>query len=225
MPTIVAFLSQKGGVGKSTLARSLAVVGTEVGLRVRLADLDPQQRTLVRWVSAREESGLEPAVDVVATDIPIVALTSGQDVDLLVLDLPGQLNDSFAAVAASAQLIVQPTSPSIDDLHPAILVFNALQRVRIPRDRMVFALCRVLSEKEAETTRNYLHEQGFTVLRSAIHERAAYREALNLGRALSETRQQSLNASAREMMLDLLNRALTATTTRKQPERRSRRKA
>ena len=225
MPTIVAFLSQKGGVGKSTLARSLAVVGTEVGLRVRLADLDPQQRTLVRWVSAREKSGIEPAVDVVAIDSPHVALTSGRDVDLLVLDLPRQLNDSFAAVAAGAQLIVQPTSPSIDDLHPAILGFNALQRVRIPRDRMAFALCRVLGEKEAEITRNYLHEQGFAVLRSAIHERAAYRDALNLGRALSETRQQSLNASAREMMLDLLNRALTATTIRKPPERRSRRKA
>jgi chromosome partitioning protein len=224
VPAIVAFLSQKGGVGKSTLARSLAVVGTEVGLRVRLADLDPQQRTLLRWVGAREKSGTKPVVNVAAFDSPQVALTSGQDVDLLVLDLPGQLSDSFAVVAASAQLIVQPTSPSIDDLHPAILVFNALQRVQIPRDRLAFALCRVLSEKEAETTRDYLHEQGYNVLRNAIHERAAYRDALNLGRALSETRQQSLNSSAREMMLDLLNRALTATTARKQPERRSRRK-
>jgi chromosome partitioning protein len=225
MPTIVAFLSQKGGVGKSTLARSLAVVGTEVGLRVRLADLDPQQRTLLRWVTAREKVGTKPIIDVAALDSPHVALTSGQDVDLLVLDLPGQLNDSFAAVAASAQLIVQPTSPSIDDLHPGILVFNALQRVHIPRDRMAFALCRVLSEKEAEATRDYLHKQGYSVLRNAIHERAAYRDALNLGRALSETKQQSLNASAREMMLDLLNRALTATATKKQPERRARRKA
>lgn len=224
VPAIVAFLSQKGGVGKSTLARSLAVVGTEVGLKVRLADLDPQQRTLLRWVGAREKSGTKPVVNVAAFDSPQVALTSGQDVDLLVLDLPGQLSDSFAVVAASAQLIVQPTSPSIDDLHPAILVFNALQRVQIPRDRLAFALCRVLSEKEAETTRDYLHEQGYNVLRNAIHERAAYRDALNLGRALSETRQQSLNSSAREMMLDLLNRALTATTARKQPERRSRRK-
>jgi chromosome partitioning protein len=225
MPTIVAFLSQKGGVGKSTLARSLAVVGTEVGLKVRLVDLDPQQRTLLRWHSAREKAGIKPVVDVVAIDSPQAALTSGQDVDLLVLDLPGQLNDSFATVAAWAQLIVQPTSPSIDDLHPGILVFNALQRVRIPRDRMAFALCRVLSEKEAETTRDYLQEQGHNILRSSIHERAAYRDALNLGRALSETRQQSLNASAREMMLDLLNRALTATTTRKQSERRGRRRA
>ena len=227
MPTIVAFLSQKGGVGKSTLARTLAVVAEGVGLRVRLADLDPQQRTLLRWLSAREKAGVKPVVDVAAVDNPLVALTCGQDVDLLVLDLPGQLNDSFAAVASSAQLVVQPTSPSIDDLHPGLLVFNALQRVRIPRERMAFALCRVLSDKEAESTRDYLHAQGYAVLRNAIHERAAYRDALNLGRALSETRQPALNACAREMMLDLLNRALTVTATaaKKQPERRSRRKA
>jgi len=218
MPTIVAFVSQKGGVGKSTLARSLAVVGTEVGLRVRLADLDPQQRTLVRWACAREKSRVEPVMDVAAVDGAQVALGIGQDVDLLVLDLPGQLDDSFAEVAARAQLIVQPTSPSIDDLHPALLVFDALKRVQVPPERMAFALCRVLGEREAETTRNYLHDRGYAVLRSAIHERAAYRSALNLGRALSETRQQSLNAAAREMMLDLLDRALSATAALESPE-------
>lgn len=218
MPTIVAFVSQKGGVGKSTLARSLAVIGAEVGLRVRLADLDPQQRTLVRWACARAQSRVEPAVDVAAADSPQVALNSRQGADLLVLDLPGQLDDSFVEVAAGAQLIVQPTSPSIDDLHPALLVFDALKRVQVPPERMAFALCRVLGDREAETTRSYLHERGHTVLRSAIHERAAYRNALNLGRALSETRQQSLNAAAREMMLDLLDRALSATTAQACPK-------
>jgi chromosome partitioning protein len=229
MPAIVAFLSQKGGVGKSTLSRSLAVVGMDVGLRVMLADLDPQQRTLLRWANARSQHGVEPAVEVAAFDHPEDALGSGRETDLLVLDLPGQLNDSFAGVAANAQLVVQPTSPSIDDLHPGVLVFQALRRVHIPRERLAFALCRVLADKEAEATRNFLQEQGYTVLRNALHERAAYREALNLGRALSETRQATLNASAREMMLDLLERALTASTAnstvKKHPERRSRRKA
>jgi chromosome partitioning protein len=208
MPTIVAFVSQKGGVGKSTLARSLAVVGVEVGLRVRLADLDPQQRTLVRWACAREQSRVAPAVEVTAIDSARVALSNGRDVDLLVLDLPGQLDNSFVEVAAGAQLIVQPTSPSIDDLHPALLVFDALKRVQAPPERMAFALCRVLGEREAETTRDYLRGRGYTVLRSAIH-----------GRALSETRQQSLNTAAREMMLDLLDRALSATAALEVPAR------
>lgn len=224
MPTVVAFLSQKGGVGKSTMARSLAVVAADAGLRVTVADLDPQQRTLLRWLTAREQYGIEPAVDVTAFDSAQDALIGSQDADLLILDMPGQLTNQIAGVAGSVQLIVQPTSPSIDDLHPSLLVFQALQRVQIPRDRLAFALCRVLGDKEAEATRDYLENQGYAVLRGAIQERLAYRDALNLGRALSETRQQPLNSTARVMMLDLLNRALTMAIA-KPPTRRGRRKA
>jgi chromosome partitioning protein len=78
--------------------------------------------------------------------------------------MPGQLTNQIAGIAGSVQLIVQPTSPSVDDLHPSMLVFQALQRVRIPRDRPAFALCRVLGEKEAEATRDYLEKEGYTVL-------------------------------------------------------------
>ena len=42
MPVVVAFISQKGGVGKSTLARALGAVAASAGLKVRLADLDAQ---------------------------------------------------------------------------------------------------------------------------------------------------------------------------------------
>ena len=162
MPAVVAFLSQKGGVGKSTLARSLAVVGASVGLKVTLADLDSQQRTSMRWLNARRQFQVEPSVEVAHYDSPQDALSAESDADLLVLDMPGQLSNAIVDVAKDVQLIVQPTSPSVDDLHPSLLVFQALQRVRIPRDRLAFALCRVLGDKEAEATRDYLEEQGYS---------------------------------------------------------------
>jgi len=45
MTTIIAFISQKGGVGKSTLARALAREASHQKLSVLLADCDPQQAT------------------------------------------------------------------------------------------------------------------------------------------------------------------------------------
>jgi chromosome partitioning protein len=49
MGVVVAFVSQKGGVGKSTLARALAREAAFGGLSVKVADLDMQQGTLVNW--------------------------------------------------------------------------------------------------------------------------------------------------------------------------------
>ncbi|CAG8504515.1 9728_t:CDS:2 [Ambispora gerdemannii] len=42
---IIAFISQKGGVGKSTLAQALAVETTRQKIKTLLADCDPQQAT------------------------------------------------------------------------------------------------------------------------------------------------------------------------------------
>ena len=43
--TIIAFISQKGGGGKSTLARCLAVELTKQKQKTLLVDLDIQQKT------------------------------------------------------------------------------------------------------------------------------------------------------------------------------------
>jgi len=43
--TIIAFISQKGGVGKSTLTQALAVEAKKQKLSVLLADCDSQQGT------------------------------------------------------------------------------------------------------------------------------------------------------------------------------------
>ena len=43
--TIIAFISQKGGVGKSTLSRAVATEAQKQKIKVFLADCDPQQQT------------------------------------------------------------------------------------------------------------------------------------------------------------------------------------
>jgi chromosome partitioning protein len=209
MPVVVAFLSQKGGVGKSALARSLAVAAERMELRTLLADLDPQQRTLMRWLKTRTDLRLKPALRIQAFESAQQALDAGQGFDLVILDMPGQVNDEVGLVVRNADLVVQPTSPSVDDLHPAVLVFQALEKVGTPRERLMFALCRVLGEKEADATRSYLERHGYSVARGCISERLGYRDALNLGRSLIESRQGNLNNAAQLLLLDLLDNALT----------------
>ena len=49
MAFIISLVSQKGGVGKSTLARLIAREAAIGGLDVKIADLDTQQRTCTNW--------------------------------------------------------------------------------------------------------------------------------------------------------------------------------
>ena len=59
----VSFVSQKGGVGKSTLARLFAVGAAHRGLRPLLADFDLEQLTCVEWNAIRLQNEVEPDID------------------------------------------------------------------------------------------------------------------------------------------------------------------
>lgn len=186
MPVVIALVSQKGGVGKSTLARAIAAVAARAGLKVRLIDLDPQQRTLLIWEQARRNNEIWPEITIEALATNEGASATAPFDDLLILDLPGQMSEATLQVALRAHLVVQPSGPSLDDLHPGILVFHALLKCGVPRERLVFALCRVLSRVEEDKARAHLTAAGYAVLPGAIPERVAYREALDGGRSLTE---------------------------------------
>ena len=64
MAVTMSFVSQKGGVGKSTLARSVAVEAAKAGVDVVIADLDIQQGTIQEWAKLRYANGIEPAIKV-----------------------------------------------------------------------------------------------------------------------------------------------------------------
>src|SRR5271166_2611149 len=63
VPTTAAFVSQKGGVGKSALARLLAIGAIHRGRRTLLADFDLDQLTCVEWGALRMRFSIEPEVD------------------------------------------------------------------------------------------------------------------------------------------------------------------
>ena len=61
---IISLISQKGGVGKSAVARLLAVEFTKAGWNVKIADLDPAQGTSAKWKARRDRAGIQPEIAV-----------------------------------------------------------------------------------------------------------------------------------------------------------------
>jgi chromosome partitioning protein len=218
MPAVIAFISQKGGVGKSTLARALAAVCSHAGLDVVLADLDPRQQTLVHWQEARTAHRVTPRLSVEPFEAAADAADRAEGCDLLILDTPGGVNDETLAVARMAHLVVQPTGPSLDDLHPTVLLFHELHDAGIPKSHLVVALCRVLDEEEEAAARAYLDEAGYEVLDGSIPESRAYRVAHNSGRSLIETNEQAFNDRADALIEALLTKVAAITSAADETE-------
>ena len=205
MSVIVAFISQKGGTGKSTLARALGAVVAYTGLKVRIADLDPQQHTVVEWEKIRQGNDL-PTLHVAAFQTAAEAIATAEEGELLILDAPGRVSRGTLEIAEHADLVVQPCGGSVDDLRPAVLVFHELVEAGIPKERLVVALCRMLSDGEEQVARAYFKKAGYEVLPGSIPERLGYRDAQNRGQALNETKQKALRERVDELMLALVKK-------------------
>lgn len=209
MALVVAFVSQKGGVGKSTLARALARETAAGGLRVKIADLDTQQGTSVDWHRLRLGAGHEPVVSVEAFATAAQALSVAGDYDILIIDGPARTSQATLDIARASSLIVQPTGASIDDLRPAVREFHALSKAGLPISRLTFALNRIGTDAEEADARAYLGEAGYSVLAGCLVERPAYRRAQNGGHSVTETRYSALNARADVLIQSLIDRVTT----------------
>jgi chromosome partitioning protein len=206
MSTIIAFVSQKGGVGKSTLARALAREAAVGGLKCKIADLDTQQGTCVDWHRTRLSAGIEPVIAVESFGTADQALKEAGQFDLLIIDGPARTSKGTLAIAKVADLVVQPTGSSVDDLRPAIREFHALVQEGITKEKLAFALNRIGTAAEEGDARSYIVKAGYTSLNGSLAERPAYRKAQNTGHAVTETSYAGLNAKADALIQDLIDR-------------------
>ena len=204
MALIVSFVSQKGGVGKSTLARALAVLLTQHGYAVRIADLDPQQETATLWAQQRKLSEIEPPIDVKGYPQASDAIADSGDVDILLLDGPARATKDTTLIASKSHVVVQPSSGSKDDLNPAAALFRILEKNKIPNDRLVVALSRTSADSEEREGRAYFEAQGYRVLAGDIRTKRSYNAAMNEGGSILETIYDTLNDRSNVLLDDLV---------------------
>lgn len=204
MKKIIAFLSQKGGVGKSTLARAVACEASKSGLSVMLADLDTQQGTAAEWHRQRINNEYEAVGRVEIFDRVFQAVQAAEAVDLLIIDGTPRASSGTLEAAQCADLTVLPCCASRDDLIPGLKLAYELERKGIARNKIVLGLVRVTTQAEITDARAYIEQSGFAVLNGCLYEKPAYRQAQNAGLAVTETRYKSLNAKADILMESIL---------------------
>jgi chromosome partitioning protein len=206
MALFLGMVSQKGGVGKSTLARLVAREYAAAGWNVKIADLDVSQSTSFNWQARRLQRALDPVIPVERFGTVEQVLKVGNHYDLVILDGPPHSTAGTLKIAQQTALTILPTGLALDDLEPSVLLAHELIKKGIARPRIAFALCRVgESDGEIAEASEYIKHAGYSVLAGAIPEKTAFRRASDEGRALTETRFPSLNAKADVLTQSIVN--------------------
>jgi chromosome partitioning protein len=203
---VIGVVSQKGGVGKSTLCQLIAREAAIGGKHAKILDFDVKQMTSTDWVRARLERDFSPTIDAEPTKNVEKALKHTKGYDLILLDgAPGSPKRT-AELMPACDLIILPTGASRADLVPGLALARRIADMKLAIDGPVFALCRIMTASEAAEARNAIAVHGFETLDGELIERPGYRQAQNLGRSPTETAFPSLNGRARQLAQGILDR-------------------
>lgn len=206
---ILSFLNQKGGTGKSSMARAVAVEFVRNNWQVHVADMDLTQRTTFNWAGRREEANFLPPVDVAIYRDPKSALKAAASNDLLIVDGKAFADNQVIEIALSSDIIILPVGVSTDDLEPTLKLAMELVQKGIKRERLFFVVCKVPKngDKEAMTTRASIVDWGFDVAQGWIPIQTAYSQAMDAGKALTETKYKELNKSTDKIIQQIVDKA------------------
>ena len=124
----LAFVSQKGGSGKSTMASSVAVVAHHTNEKVCVIDMDPQG-SLTNWARLRAAGDIEVLASGAAGLPALLATLERRGVTLALLDTPGAEGAASSAAMRVADLNIVPSRPSLFDLRASARARAALEEI------------------------------------------------------------------------------------------------
>jgi len=184
---IITFASSKGGVGKSTSCACVAAELAREGARVLLIDLD-QNRTLDRWARRAPFPGLTvTAVDTQKFSPFLREQEASGQYDHICIDLPGAREVTLYKALARADLVVIPAQASEPDLREALVIVGDIRDVgettgRAIKHRLLLTKVFPLRTRVTDYAYAELERHGLPTFRTALVERAAYREMFLTGK-------------------------------------------
>lgn len=180
---IITIAMQKGGVGKSTLARSLAVAAARDGLSVLILDMDAQQ-SVSQW-GERREADMPVVVFSTENELPKRLEQAKGAADLVIIDTPPARSTEAPAAVEVADLVLIPTTPDVEPLE------QMPRTLRLCRGfgRPVWAVINMANPtgpSEVTQTREVIEAMGAQAAPVVLHRRKAHRDASASGQSVQE---------------------------------------
>jgi chromosome partitioning protein len=197
LPYHIAVLSEKGGVGKTTLALHLAWMFSKQGEDGKwslLIDADPQA-SVMAWHEERKASIPFRVLRYAKPDIH-----EREDEFLekflytfCVIDCPPRVTDIARSAILAADLVIIPVTPSSLDVWACQETISLIEESKEYRDKnepppYCIALNRVIVNTEiSRKVDSALRNAGIPILDTWIKQRVAYAECVSAGKTIFET--------------------------------------
>jgi chromosome partitioning protein len=182
----IAIISQKGGVGKTTIATALSVAFEEGGLAVALIDLDPQASACF-WSDRRVAAGRStfPVRDVNHNRLAHALAALGRaGADVVLIDCPPQQRDIADAAIEAADLVLVPTRAEALDIHAMAQTVRLAQQMG-KQPVVVLNFCRPQGT-EAGQAKQVVAKTGAAIAPVDIHLRKIFPRAQQDGATATE---------------------------------------
>lgn len=223
---ILAIISQKGGVGKTTLATALAVAAEQAGKSVALFDLDPQASACF-WADRRRATGKgeTPVVrDVNYNRLPhVVDAMKQAGADLVILDCPPVHRDIADEAIRAADMVLIPSRAEALDIRAMTQTVRLVQQLN-KRPSVVLTFCPPVGA-ELEQARGIVAQLGADLAPVEIHHRKAFSRAQQDGLAAQEYEPNGKAAHEIQMLYDYSITALYGKEVHGKAKAKSRRSA
>ena len=180
---VISIVSQKGGVGKSTLSIHLATAAKIKNQESALIDLDPQA-SASKWSDSREVE-YPVVISCQASRLEkVLAAAQDEKADFVVIDSAPHSESAALAAIRSADLILIPCQPSILDLRA---ISDTIDLVRLAKKEAIALLNCVptrgtLGNEAAEAIKQY----SIPIAPVQISERTAFVRCLSAGLTVME---------------------------------------
>jgi chromosome partitioning protein len=189
----IAFLNQKGGVGKTTLSVHTAAALAGRGLKVLLIDADPQHSSL-DWASARDGAELPALFTTVGIPTPTIHKEVdrlAEHYDVVVIDGPPRVTDLARSAIMASDVVLIPVQPSPYDVWASSEVVGLVREAVIYKPALKYAF--TINRKIVNTTigRDVMAALAefadVPILSASVSQRVAYAESAGGGRTVMET--------------------------------------
>ena len=207
----IAFVSQKGGAGKTTLAIAVAVMAERMGISSVIVDLDPQA-SAAKWGDLRETETPVVTCAPPARLLSVMTAARSAGAGLIVLDTAPHAADAALTAVRASDLVLIPCRPATADLF-SIGASIELARIAAKPAAVVINAAPV---KNPLTDQALAAIQGYGVVACpvVVHQRIEHVHAFTAGLAATESAPVGKAAGEIDRLFDWIKGAAKLAKTK-----------